>query len=81
MFKKIIKHMKKIGKIFEGKSFIFSSKKYIHIRTNKIYYVFGTIVNKTSGNLDGQELTFYTDGEKLYVREINEFMEKFKEVE
>lgn len=49
----------------------------IHLKTGKIYYVLGNTLNCTN-ELDGQRMILYTDGTTLFVREKEEFWNKFK---
>jgi len=55
-------------------------KLYIHIKTNKIYYVFNQPIINTTNSNDQEIMILYTDGEKGFCREVNEFNRKFKEV-
>ena len=52
---------------------------YKHKKTGNIYYVFkyDKLINTTNAN-DGQEMVFYGRLGKFYVREKNEFYEKFE---
>lgn len=47
-----------------------------HNKTDKIYKTLGTVINCTNSN-DGQLMYLYTDGNLTFVREANEFLEKF----
>jgi len=56
--------------------------KYKHKKSGKIYDACVSddmIINTTNAN-DGQIMVIYTDGEKFFVREITEFLEKFEKV-
>jgi hypothetical protein len=68
----------KIKSMCKDKKFLFTGTKVVHIKTNKIYYMFGSVTNKTSGELDGTTMVFYTDGKEVYIRDRDEFLEKFK---
>jgi hypothetical protein len=80
VFNKLREKIKnKIKPMSNSEDFVFAGTKYTHIKTNKIYYLFGALTNKTSGESDGAQLAFYTDGKRVYVRDDSEFLEKFKE--
>lgn len=78
MFKKSIMRIKETINVLKKKKFILTAKKCVHIKTGNTYYCFGEIINKTSGLCDGQDMVLYTDCEKIYVRELHEFVSKFK---
>lgn len=51
---------------------------FIHIKTGNIYYVLGEAINSTNDR-DGQIIIIYSNKEgQVFVREKNEFLEKFK---
>lgn len=53
---------------------------FLHKKSGNTYMlVFDNIINATNEN-EGQTMVLYTNGEKLFVREIKEFYEKFEEV-
>lgn len=54
------------------------TEKYVNIKNKKIYVVCDYICINTTNDNDGQTMVLYTDGKKLFVREITEFDEKFK---
>lgn len=56
-----------------SKSGIYTNKK-----TGKQYRVLSTVINCTNSQ-DGQEMVLYVKDGKMFVREINEFFEKFEE--
>lgn len=49
----------------------------IHLKTGKTYYVLGNACNCTN-ELDGQRMVLYTNGTTLFVREKEEFWNKFE---
>ena len=56
-------------------------KSFINIKNNKEYtLLFDEVINATNSS-SKQEMSLYTDGKKLYVRDNSEFEEKFKEGE
>lgn len=59
------------NKLFK-KSGIYKNKK-----TGNEYKVLFTVINCTNAE-DGQEMVAYIGGGKIFVREINEFFEKFE---
>ena len=48
-----------------------------NIKNGKLYDIFGTVINCTNEQ-DGQILCLYSDGNNVYVRDINEMDKKFK---
>lgn len=48
-----------------------------HIKTGNTYYVLGDVCNCTN-ILDGQQMILYTNGTTLFVREKEEFWNKFE---
>jgi hypothetical protein len=48
-------------------------------KNNKLYEIIGDVVN-TTNELDGQIMVLYTDGKSMYVREKEEFNNKFENV-
>jgi hypothetical protein len=48
-----------------------------NIKNKKPYTLLTDEVINATNNQDGQKMVLYTDGEKLYVREIEEFNNKF----
>lgn len=58
-------------------------RRFRHLKTGKEYLVgVGTdnpIINCTNGN-EEQTMVIYTDGQKIFVREWNEFHRKFTEI-
>ena len=51
-----------------------------HNKTGKIYKTLGTVINCTNEQ-DGQIMYLYTDGNLTFVREANEFLNKFSACE
>lgn len=56
-------------------------RRYRNLKTGKTYFVYGDIVRDCTNIRDGVKAVLYTDGASLFVREIVEFMQKFKLVE
>ena len=56
---------------------LLKQKQVTHLKTGKTYYVLGNAVNCTNV-LDGQKMVLYTDGVALFVREKEEFWNKFE---
>jgi hypothetical protein len=56
------------------------SKKYRNKKNGKIYIVLGEVIDCTNER-DGTICVLYNDGQKLFVKEKNEFFEKFEVVE
>lgn len=56
------------------------SNKYKNKKNGKIYIVLGTVIDYTNER-EGTICILYNDGKKLFVREKNEFFEKFEKVE
>lgn len=50
--------------------------KFVHKKTGKVYTVVGSAIDCTNSRAD-TELVLYTDGEKWFVREPQEFFQKF----
>ena len=55
-----------------------SLKEFVNIKTKNKYRILGRVINSTNSN-DGQTMLLYSDiqGDNLYVREENEFWDKF----
>lgn len=53
--------------------------KYRNKKNGKIYIVIGKVIDCTNER-DGTICILYNDGQKLFVREENEFFEKFERV-
>jgi len=49
----------------------------IHLKTGNTYYVLDNVLNCTNKS-DGQKMVLYTDGTTLFVREKEEFWNKFE---
>lgn len=49
-----------------------------HKKTGKIYSIMSHAIDCTNSR-DGEKVVIYTDGKKVFVREIAEFNEKFEE--
>ena len=49
---------------------------YINNKSNKPYFLLGEVINATNEN-NGQKMFLYSDGEHFYVREQEEFKNKF----
>lgn len=48
-----------------------------HIKTGKTYFMVGMVTNATNEN-DGQQMVlYYSKNGMCFVREVNEFIEKF----
>lgn len=56
---------------------IYIGNRYENIKNKKVYLVTDIIINCTNKN-DGQIMVVYTDYDKKYCREINEFRIKFR---
>lgn len=56
--------------------------KYIHKKTEKVYDVCRcSVINATNGSADGQRMVIYRRDGKVFVREMNEFFDKFEKLE
>lgn len=55
------------------------NNKYINKKNGKIYIVIGKVIDCTNER-DGTICILYNDGKKLFVREKNEFFEKFEKI-
>lgn len=52
-------------------------KEYENIKNNKEYILLSSEVTNCTNSQDGKIMGLYTDGEKLFVREMEEFETKF----
>lgn len=73
-------YSKKYHSEYQKRNVIYSeAMSVIHTKTGKEYMFFGEVTNCTNGDNDGQTMGLYSDRKKVFVREISEFKEKFKE--
>jgi len=56
-------------------------QKFKHLKTGKIYEVYHKeVINCTNSN-DNQKLVLYTNGKDIFVRDLEEFCNKFELIE
>lgn len=57
------------------------NRKYKNLENQKIYFVYEDTIINTTNKRNGTHMVLYTDGILLFVRDVKEFLEKFKLVE